>query len=98
MFNLFQPPADSHLKRAAAMLREAHMARIEHQAAAEHHGALARMYAERAAWLEKELHPEAAMAVPLATPRGDAFDGTGKRPADSSILYHPFDNKRRLEG
>lgn len=96
MFNFFQPSADSHLKRAAVMLREAHMARIEHQAAADHHGALARMYADRAAWLEKELRPQAAPAMPLPQ-QPDAL-GNDLRQGGNSILYHPFDSKRRIEG
>lgn len=54
MFNFFQLRPDVHLGRVAQLLREANMGRVEHEAAAEHHGALARMYAERVARLERE--------------------------------------------
>jgi hypothetical protein len=54
MFNLFSGPKQ-HIRRAVILLEEAHMARLEHQAAAEHHSALARMYAERAKRLEREI-------------------------------------------
>lgn len=97
MFNLFQPPADSHLKRAAAMLREANMARIEHQAAADHHGALARMYADRASWLEKELGAQGRTGMRLSAQDG-ALGNDLRQAGTSSILYHPFDGKRRIEG
>ena len=54
MFNLFSGPKQ-HIRRAVVLLEEAHMARLEHQAAAEHHSALAKMYAERARRLEREI-------------------------------------------
>ncbi len=56
MFNPFQFKPDIHLRRVEQLLREANMGRVEHEAAAEHHTALARMYAERAGRLERELH------------------------------------------
>jgi hypothetical protein len=56
MFSFFQPNRNGHLRRVMTLLEEAHLARIEHQAAAEHHGALARMYAERAKRLEREVY------------------------------------------
>ena len=59
MFSFFQFNRNSHLRRAMALLDEAHMARLEHQAAAEHHAALARMYAERAKRLEREIYGSA---------------------------------------
>jgi len=59
MFNFFQFNRNSHLRRAMALLDEAHMARLEHQAAAEHHAALARMYADRAKRLEREIYGSA---------------------------------------
>lgn len=59
MFSFFQFNRNSHLRRAMALLDEAHMARLEHQAAAEHHAALARMYADRAKRLEREIYGSA---------------------------------------
>ena len=59
--------------------RDPRLRGTKHQVAAEHHGALARMYAERIAWLEDEishaLHPLArppqarTEAPPLDDPR-----------------------------
>jgi hypothetical protein len=63
MFSFFQFNRNSHLRRAMALLDEAHMARLEHQAAAEHHAALARMYAERAKRLEREIYGSAHQSL-----------------------------------
>lgn len=54
-FNLFERPADAHIRKSREYLEEANLGRVEHQAAAEHHGALARMYAERIARIETEI-------------------------------------------
>lgn len=67
MFDFLRRHPAEHLKRADVLLREAHLARIEHQAAAEHHAALAEMYAQRAARLEREIHAARAMVWPPAT-------------------------------
>lgn len=56
MFSIFQHNRNGHLRRIMTLLEEANLARIEHQAAAEHHGALARMYADRAKRLEREVY------------------------------------------
>ncbi|WP_213956527.1 MULTISPECIES: hypothetical protein [unclassified Variovorax] len=63
MFNLFSGPKQ-HIRRAVVLLEEAHMARLEHQAAAEHHSALAKMYAERAKRLEREIQQTQMVAAP----------------------------------
>lgn len=54
-FDLFHTRVDAHVRKAQEYLQEANVARLEHHVAAEHHSALAAMYAERVAWLEREL-------------------------------------------
>ncbi|MEJ8811265.1 hypothetical protein WKW77_09320 [Variovorax ureilyticus] len=80
MFNIFQPHRNGHLRRIMTLLEEANLARIEHQAAAEHHGALARMYAERAKRLEREVY--GTSHVPL----GEGA-GTPKLADDKPVVY-----------
>lgn len=63
MLGFFRPNPNSHLRRVMTLLEEAHLARVEHQAAAEHHGALARMYAERAKRLEREIYGAAHLPL-----------------------------------
>lgn len=53
--DLFHNRVDAHVRKAQEYLQEANVARLEHHVAAEHHSALASMYAERVAWLEREL-------------------------------------------
>jgi hypothetical protein len=72
------------------LLEEAHMARIEHQAAAEHHGALARMYAERAKRLEREVYGSTAL------PSGEG--GPAPKSADDKQVVYALDANRRLDG
>ena len=77
MFSFFQMNRNSHLRRAMALLDEAHMARLEHQAAAEHHAAQARMYADRAKRLEREIYGSAHQTLvesAAATPKPPAHD------------------------
>lgn len=90
MFSIFQPSRNGHLRRVMTLLEEAHMARIEHQAAAEHHGALARMYAERAKRLERELY--GASALP------GAEGGAGHKSTDDKVVYALDAANRRLDG
>jgi hypothetical protein len=54
-FDLFHTRVDAHVRKAQEYLQQANIARLEHHVAAEHHSALASMYAERVAWLEREL-------------------------------------------
>jgi hypothetical protein len=54
-FDIFRTRTDAHVRRAQEYLQQANMARLEHQTAAEHHAALAKMYAQRINWLEREL-------------------------------------------
>jgi hypothetical protein len=94
MFSFFQPNRNGHLRRVMTLLEEAHLARIEHQAAAEHHGALARMYAERAKRLEREVYGSAQLA---------AAEGNGSSKASSSSssdekVVYALDANRRLDG
>jgi hypothetical protein len=63
MFSIFQHNRNGHLRRIMTLLEEANLARIEHQAAAEHHGALARMYADRAKRLEREVYGSSHVPV-----------------------------------
>lgn len=90
MFSIFQPSRNGHLRRVMTLLEEAHMARIEHQAAAEHHGALARMYAERAKRLERELYGSSAL------PSGEG--ATPHKSADDKQVVYALDANRRLDG
>lgn len=92
MFNPFQFKPEVHLNRVAQLLREANMARVEHEAAAEHHGALARMYAERVARLERESYD--GLPKMLSMPRhteppvlveNNAATPQGPRPRLSSL-------------
>lgn len=90
MFSIFQPSRNGHLRRVMTLLEEAHMARIEHQAAAEHHGALARMYAERAKRLEREVYGSASL------PSGEG--GAPHKSADDKQVVYALDANRRLDG
>ena len=90
MFSFFQPNRNGHLRRVMTLLEEAHLARIEHQAAAEHHGALARMYAERAKRLEREVY--GSSHVPL----GENSAPSHKTSDDKPVVY-ALDANRRLE-
>jgi hypothetical protein len=87
MFNIFQPNRNGHLRRIMTLLEEANLARIEHQAAAEHHGALARMYAERAKRLEREVYGTAH--VPL----GEGV-AAPKLPDEKPVVYALGANRR----
>ena len=90
MFDFLRRHPSEHLKRADILLREAHLQRIEHQAAAEHHAALAEMYAQRAARLEREIH--AAHGQPWTPPLPDALS------ADSEEgKVHQFNKTERIE-
>jgi hypothetical protein len=89
MLGFFQPNRNGHLRRVMTLLEEAHLARIEHQAAAEHHGALARMYAERAKRLEREVYGAA---------QGPLGEGTHAKAADEKPVVYALDGgNRRLE-
>jgi hypothetical protein len=91
MLGFFQPNRNGHLRRVMTLLEEAHLARIEHQAAAEHHGALARMYAERAKRLEREVYGAA---------QGSLGEGAhaSKVADEKSVVYSLDGGSRRLEG
>jgi hypothetical protein len=89
MLSFFQPNPNSHLRRAMTLLQEANLARIEHQAAAEHHAALARMYAERARRLEREVYESTSLALGEVGAAGKAQD-------EKPVLY-ALDPTRRLE-
>lgn len=88
MFSFFQPNPNSHLRRVMTLLEEANLARIEHQAAAEHHGALARMYAERAKRLEREIY--SSTRLPLG-------EGGAPSPAQDDKVVYALGASRRLE-
>ncbi|MFT3717102.1 hypothetical protein [Pseudorhodoferax sp.] len=90
MFDFLRRNPAEHLRRADVLLREAHLARIEHQAAAEHHAALADMYAQRAARLEREIHAARALAWPAAAPE------MLPEPADEGKVHH-LGKPERLE-
>ncbi|MDA7417386.1 hypothetical protein PGB34_13535 [Xenophilus arseniciresistens] len=93
--HLFKPNPNAYLKRAEVMLTEANMARMEHQAAAEHHGALAQMYAERVARLERELYGSRPM------PWHDEVKPPVELPQDAApsekVRHYPFGSERRAE-
>jgi hypothetical protein len=89
MFSLFQTNPQVHLRRAMALLREAHMARIEHQAAAEHHKALAAMYAQRAARLEREIYDNRPMSL------RENLDGGATPTIDEKAPLFALDGRRR---
>ena len=91
MFSFFQPNRNGHLRRVMTLLEEAHLARIEHQAAAEHHGALARMYAERAKRLEREVY--GSTHVPIGEGGAPAHKTSDEKP-----VVYALDANRRLEG
>ncbi|KQP18358.1 hypothetical protein [Pseudorhodoferax sp. Leaf267] len=80
MFDFLRRSPAEHLKRADTLLREAHMARIDHQAAAEHHAALAEMYAQRAARLEREIYAARAVAWPVAADAPAEIEESKVRP------------------
>jgi len=92
MFGFFQSGRNGHLRRVMTLLEEAHLARIEHQAAAEHHGALARMYAERAKRLEREVYGPAASAS------GPGEGGGSHKLADDKQVVYALDASRRVDG
>jgi hypothetical protein len=89
MFSFFQHNRNGHIRRVITLLEEAHLARIEHQAAAEHHGALARMYAERAKRLEREVYGAAH------PPLGEG--GASNKGTDEKHVVYALDASRRLE-
>lgn len=95
--NIFKPNPNAHLKRAEVMLTEANMARMEHQAAAEHHGALAQMYAERVARLEREIYGSRPMpwhdegTPPVEMPQ------SVPAPPSEKVRHYPFGSERRAE-
>lgn len=91
MFGLFQPNPQDHLRRAMVLLREAHMARIEHQAAAEHHEALADMYAQRAARLEREIYDNQPMSM------RDNLGGGAAPLIDEKAALYALDGRRRTD-
>jgi hypothetical protein len=91
MFGFFQAGRNGHLRRVMTLLEEAHLARIEHQAAAEHHGALARMYAERAKRLEREVYGPGS-----ASPSAEG--GASHKAADDKQVVYALDASRRLDG
>jgi hypothetical protein len=94
MFSFFQPNRNGHLRRVMTLLEEAHLARIEHQAAAEHHGALARMYAERAKRLEREVYGTAQIAQAEGNGSSKASSSSS---SDEKVVY-ALDANRRLDG
>jgi len=94
MFSFFQPNRNGHLRRVMTLLEEAHLARIEHQAAAEHHGALARMYAERAKRLEREVYGTAQIAQGEGNGSSKASSSSS---SDEKVVY-ALDANRRLDG
>lgn len=65
MLQRFFNPSTIYARRAQRCLDDARMAALEHECAAEHHLALARMYRERVARLEKELSPAQEPSVIL---------------------------------
>lgn len=88
-FHLFEHRRDAHIRRSREYLEEANVARVEHQAAAEHHTALAKMYGERIARIEAEIHnalqPPSLVARPLVEEMGD----DGERPKMESVVSYP---------
>jgi hypothetical protein len=97
MFSFFQPNRNGHLRRVMTLLEEAHLARIEHQAAAEHHGALARMYAERAKRLEREVYGSAQLAAAEGNGSSKASSSSSSSSSDEKVVY-ALDANRRLDG
>jgi hypothetical protein len=84
-FDLFHACVDAHVRKEQQYLQEVNVARLEHHVAPEHHSALASMYAERVAWLERELS-ESVMRFDLPL-RGVASAPPGglKRTAESPM-------------
>ncbi len=88
MFGILRRRSNEHLKRAEVLLQEASLARVEHQAAAEHHGALAQMYSERVARLEREIYGSRPLPwkdEPLAPESSD------------KVRHYPFKRLDRVE-
>lgn len=88
MFSIFQHGRNGHLRRIMTLLEEANLARIEHQAAAEHHGALARMYADRAKRLEREVYGTSHVPV------GDSGAAPPKVTDEKPVVYALGANRR----
>ena len=65
MLQRFFNPSVIYTRRAQRCLDDARMAALEHECAAEHHTALARMYRERVARLEREMSPAQEPSVIL---------------------------------
>ena len=91
MLNFLTRGPNEHLKRAEVLLREAHLARIEHQAAAEHHAALADMYAERAARLEREVY--GSRPIPWLEGKEEPLPTL----RDGKVHSYPFGKTERIE-
>lgn len=82
-FDLFNTRADAHIRKAQEYLQQANVARLEHHVAAEHHSALASMYAQRVAWLERELSESVVrFDLPLRGVASNSSDAA-KRGAES---------------
>src|SRR5690606_8501056 len=90
---LFESRHEVHIRRSREYLEEACIARVAHQAAAEHHMALARMYAERIARLEAEIHAaNQPRAIPVAHTRTSAATRPGDNAspeADGNTVVYP---------
>ena len=84
-FDLFHTRVDAHVRKAQEYLQQANVARLEHHVAAEHHSALASMYAERVAWLERELSESVIRFDAPLRGVGSATSDGPKRGAESLI-------------
>jgi hypothetical protein len=88
-FHLFEHRRDAHIRRSREYLEEANVARVEHQAAAEHHSALAKMYGERIARIEAEIHNALQPPSLVARPVVDELGNEDERPKMESVVTYP---------
>jgi len=84
--DLFHARPEPHIRKAQEYLEEANLARIEHEAAAEHHAALATMYAQRIARLQRQI---ADSLMPYVSSGQQVFEPVqadpGKRGPDAVV-------------
>lgn len=82
--------ADAHIRKSLEFLDEANLAWVQHKAAAEHHAALAKMYGERIARIEAEIHnaQQSPQTLLAHGPANEARD-TYEHPKNETVVVYP---------
>ena len=88
-FTIFEPPADTHLRKSREYLEDAKLKRVEHEAAAERHRAMTALYAQRIGRIESDISQalQAASSAPLPVLPADSDNVLAA--SDSVLVYSP---------